>query len=81
MKCSKCWLYDLSVDVCLNSYHRSGILCGEKDVSCRAMRAVMKLARKMIKMDCCPSVRQMDACDAQTGRSRCVQCWSRWTTR
>jgi hypothetical protein len=91
MKCSKCWLQDECFDIVHQLHPNMG---KKRDVPCRAMKVIMKLANNIEclvmeigaggpdqKLDCPPPVRNHNKkCNKIPSKSICSECWARWAT-
>lgn len=72
MKCSKCWLHDRPQDICPDTNHRGLVMCEDADTACRAMRAVLKMARRHVGV--------FDAIPGSRGVEPTAMNWARWAT-
>lgn len=93
MKCSRCILWQHGcLDPKYHAEHEIIVQCGDSVRTdslatrpCRAMRAVMKLARKARKAGACTvSPERRKSCDCShpsDSMTACVDCLARWATR
>lgn len=91
MRCSKCWLAEKDHLECLDRDHAASIgLLKCRDIPCRAMRAVMLLA-KIVALEDCPYPESTQLCGISGswgrkqykngGAKKCPECWARRATR